>query len=268
MTTTVKKIAGVAGSAVLLAGMGMSGAAALSQVDQAVAAPSSDVEASADAQDALNAIAEVKGAFSFTQSSVAPASVVADVMGKSAKYLCGAAFQDVLAAEAHAWSISVSGDVAHAYTATIEQMAEDGAAQITMGCACAGNPIDGKASVNADVSGITIASIVEHANPAAGANTVVFSSSDGYEVALPLNYVLQRYSMIVYAIDGQEICDNVGGANQLWLGSTSGRYFVRNVDSISFEVRDKAPAAPGTAEAGDTYSSLPNISVVYGGAAA
>ncbi len=53
--------------------------------------------------------------------------------------------------------------------------------------------------------------------------------------------------------------------NQLWLGSSSARYFARNIVSITLEARQTPPPAPGTPEAGDTYANLPNVGVAYGG---
>ena len=47
-------------------------------------------------------------------------------------------------------------------------LAENGPMNIVMGCSCAGNPADGVAFVDADVSGVMFRSIVDAANPDAG----------------------------------------------------------------------------------------------------
>ncbi len=96
-------------------------------------------------------------------------------------------------------------------------------------------------------------------------NTVVFGSADGYEVALPLDYVFNRYAPIVFDVNGAPLAESMGGVNQLWLGSTSARYFARDIVSITLESRQTPPPKPGSAEAEDAYANLPNVGVFYGG---
>lgn len=82
------------------------------------------------------------------------------------------------------------------------------------------------------------------------------------EVTLPLSYVTQRRSLIVFSVNGAPLADSVGGSNQLWLGSTSARYFARDIVSISFEARaeDDVPCAPG-AVGEMANESVPNVAV-------
>ncbi len=269
MTHTAKKFAGVAGSALLLTSLGATSAVALAEesADQTPAAATQSTQDIAG-NTAQRSYEVVEGTFSFTQGDVTSTDTIAQVIGKTAAYLCGSSFIGGEAGNAAEWRIAVSGDVENAFVAPLGELEESGEAHMILGCSCAGNPEDGLASVNAEVTGVTIAHILERAQPAEGANTIVFTSADGYEVALPLSYVAQRASMIAYAVNGAELGDSVGGTNQLWLGSTAANYFVRNVESIAIESRESAPAAPGSPEAGDTYANVPNISVVYGGAAA
>lgn len=268
MSNQSKKIQGVAGSAILLAGMGAGSVAALApQADAAPASAPAAAEAVEGAAAAPMRADRVEGSFSFTQMVVTPTDEVARALNDGARYLCGSDFAGTEVSSTTEWSLTVRGAVGHGFSATLEELAEDGSFEMVMGCSCAGNPSDGTASVNADVAGVTVASLMLAADVDADANTIVFTSSDGYEVALPLSYVAQRASLIVYAVNGEDLCDSIGGANQLWLGSTSARYFVRNVETITFEVRDEAPPIPGTAAAGDTYANVPNISVAYGGQA-
>ena len=58
----------------------------------------------------------------------------------------------------------------------------------------------------------------------------------------------------------------MGGTNQLWLGSTSARYFTRDVVEIRVSCEDEAniPPIPGTPEAGDSRTNLPNVGVLNG----
>lgn len=276
MAEKTLKIAGAAGSALLLAGLGATAlapqttlateAGAGSQANAAASVESAEARAVAAAP-AVRQTA-VEGTFAWTQAEVTPTDLVAARMGSAAQVLCGSSWGAADGeASAEEWVLRVSGDVESEVVATLGELAEEGSYHATMGCSCAGNGADGLASVNAEVAGVTVAYLLEAAGASEGANTIVFVSDDGYEVALPLAYVTQRASMVVYALNGAELTDSVGGVNQLWLGSTSARYFVRNVAEVRVETRDEGlvPPVPGTAEAGDAYANVPNIGVVFGG---
>ncbi len=207
----------------------------------------------------------VQGVFSYTQSAVDSTSGIARWIYEASDVLCGAGadMPAVTGETAGEWVISVSGDVEHAYVATMDDLVENGSVRKIIGCSCAGNPIGGLASVNADVTGVTLSSILDAAGVKDGANSIAFISPDGFEVKLPLFYVQQRYSMIVSEINGEPLCDVGGCANQLWLGSTSARYFAQNVSSIVVSTESEAdiPPIPGTPEAGDRYDNVPNVSL-------
>ncbi len=271
MAENTLKIAGAAGSALLMAGLGVAGAALTAPEAQAApvqpAAAQSVEQVSASPAVKVDA---VEGTFAWTQSEVTPTDLVASRMGMAAQVLCGSSWTAASGTASYdAWQIGVTGDVENEVVATMGELAEEGSFHAVMGCSCAGNDVDGLASVNAEVAGITVAYLLEASGASMDANTIVFVSDDGYEVALPLSYVAQRPSMIVYALNGAELSDSVGGANQLWLGSTSARYFARNVVEVRVETRDAAevPPVPGSAAAGDTYANVPNIAVVFGGEA-
>lgn len=281
MAEKTLKIASAAGSTLLLAGAALAagtawgaegtGAATAAQSAQAPIAPiavTAENAQVAQAASAVQRVASVEGTFAWTQAEVNPIEQVASRMGDAATYLCASNWTAASGGAAYdAWTIRVTGDVQAPVEATMGELAEEGSYHATMGCSCAGNGVDGLASVNAEVAGITVAYLLEAAGASQDANTLVFVSDDGYEVALPLSYVAQRASMVVYALNGAELANSVGGANQLWLGSTSARYFVRNVAEVRVETRDQAnvPPVPGTQAAGDAYANVPNIGVVYGG---
>lgn len=204
----------------------------------------------------------VEGKFTYNQTELSTNEEINRALGRSAKYLCGSQAGGEAGeffGSSLEWTISVGGEVENEFSATLEELSEEGASSIVMGCSCAGNLAGGLATANAGVMGVTVSSIMEAAGVAEGANTIVFSSEDGYEVALPLSYVAQRYSLIVYEVNGDPVCDSIGGANQLWLGSTSAKYFVRNVSSISFEERQTPPPAPYTEGAEEHYGNFPAI---------
>lgn len=209
---------------------------------------------------------KVEGIFSFSQTEVDSNSLINSTFADANKYLCSSQYASMVAngdidVDSLEWSITVGGDVAHPFTATISEMSDEGSVQNIMGCTCLGNPVDGRASINARVKGISLDYIMDTAGVSESANTVVFTSSDGYEIALPLSYVKYRFSILAYEINGESMGDVLGCNNQLWLGSTSANYFTRDVISITFETRQTPPPTPFTEEGNEYYGNLPNISV-------
>lgn len=69
----------------------------------------------------------------------------------------------------------------------------------------------------------------------------------------------------VFDVNGSPIAESMGGVNQLWLGSTSARYFARDIVSITVESRDEVPAAPTAGDAAEASANLPNVGVFFGG---
>lgn len=217
------------------------------------------------------ALASVEGTFSFTQGQVTPTAQIARTLGGADKVLCGASTEALpsnqqVASDVADWQITVDGDgVQSSLTATIGDLAQTGTQSTVMGCSCAGNPADGRATANAAVTGVSVYQLLETAGGVTNeANAITFVSSDGYEVTLPLSYVLQRASMIVYQLNGEPLSASVGGTNQLWLGSTSARYFASDVVEVRVTCEDEAPAIPGSPASGDHASNVPNVGVTAG----
>lgn len=214
---------------------------------------------------------EVVGTFSYTQLEVSSNEWIARRLGDSSKYLCGSQSSSGQteaeeSVDAQDWLLEVTGDVAHPYQATMKEIAQTSEVQrVIMGCTCAANPVDGLAAANALVEGISTTVLLQIAGVSPEANTLVFTSADGYEVALPLRYVTTRYCPLVFNVNGAELVESVGGVNQLWLGSTPGNYFARDIVSIRVETRDTPPADPTSDEARASYENLPNIGVKFGG---
>lgn len=258
MSKKTNAIIGVAGSALLLGSMGAS--AALAMADEQVVPIAGIEEAQQVTEGTRQAADKVLGTFTFTQTGVDSLDKIAK-MARQTAYLCQSV-PSAGQADASQWTITVSGDVENAFTATKEELEAEGRHHATMGCSCGGNPAGGTASVNAEVAGIPVQTILEMARPDAEANTIVFTSADGYETALPLFYVRHHYSLIVWEVNGQPIADSMGGVNQLWLGSTPAFAYVRDVTSVTFETRQTPPPTPGLESRAE--GNLPNVSVTEG----
>lgn len=258
----------VIGTSSIMALSGMGGVAlAATQADGDQPAASTEEQTVSQASETGTVqIDRVIGEFAYTQTEVMSNDVIKKNLGEASKHLCGANLASDAEVSAEDWTVSVGGAVQNSFSATFEELAQDERAQTqVMGCSCAGNPADGIATANAEVTGIPLQVIFEMAQPNEGANTVVMTSADGYEVALPLDYLYTRHSLLVFDVNGAPLAESVGGTNQLWLGSTAASYFARDIVSINFEERQTPPPSPNSDEARDSYGNLPNIGVVFGG---
>ena len=211
----------------------------------ASAAGQAAVFAQEDARDA-RAAAPIQGTFAWDQATITPNALIKTVFQKAAIALCNA----------------VSGDVQQAYTATLGELADDDESTAIMGCTCVSNGAGGPAAINAEVTGVPLATIIAKAAPDADANTVTLVSEDGYATSLPLSYVMARNAVISYEINGEDLSASVGGTNQLWIGSTAAKYFTRNIVEIQITHEDAVPAAPGSEDAVDgEYVNRPNAGI-------
>ena len=267
MKVSTTKVLSAAGAAALLVpglAIAASPAADTPATWTTVPASSQAVEGEAPANGVVR-VPNVQGEFSFDQTTVTPNNRIADVFQKASATLCGAS-TELAVTQADDWSIAVGGDVANPYNATIGEIAQDdGTLSQIMGCSCAANPAGSRAVVNADVSGVSLAALIERARPAANANTVTLTSADGYTMSLPLDYVMQRRAIIASAINGEDLGASVGGTNQVWLDGTAAKYFTRNVVSIEVTAEAVAPAIPGSEDAPeDQYVNRPNVGILAG----
>lgn len=269
MNDAKKKVAAIgAGSALLVAGIGAGIAAADSLQSPELPSESAPTIAAVEVSQGTGIVTldVVEGSFSFTQSAAASNEELRNNLTAS-QFLCGAhPVTDAETTSVETWQISVGGAVDKPYTATFDELCQTNEVQqVLLGCSCAGNPADGRASVNAEVSGISALTMIEIADAAPEANTVVFTSADGYEVAIPLSYLKNRYCPIVFDVNGAPLAETVGGTNQLWLGSTSANYFARDVVAITLECRETPAPSPLSEEAREAYENLPNVGVLLGG---
>ncbi len=266
--TTLKKTAALGASVLMaLGGVGATFATVATADAQQPDAPAATAEHAVSSETVMVKPVQVAGEFAFTQTEVASNEYLSRMIGEASKYLCNA--QTMAANEGTAaedWTFAVRGAVKNPESLSLAEFRDSGHAKtLVMGCTCMGNPVDGQATANAEVTGIPLQDLFEMVQPEAGANTVVFTSADGYEVALPLSYVVQRYSAIVFAVNDAPLVESVGGMNQLWLGSTPASYFARDIVAVEFQERQTPPPSPTSDEARAELQNLPNIGVLYGG---
>ncbi|MDO4443756.1 MAG: molybdopterin-dependent oxidoreductase [Slackia sp.] len=206
-------------------------------------------------------VANVQGDFGYTQDAITSNDRIAAVFNRGAAALCDAATELTIASPSD-WAISVTGDVANAYSATLAELESDELTSTVMGCSCASNGVGGLAAINAEVTGVPLASVIEKAEPNEGVNVVTLVSEDGRQIKLPLAYVLQRKAVVASQINNESLSESVGGTNQLWIDSTAAKYFARNIVEIRLETMEDLPSDPGSEmpEEGE-YVNRPNVGI-------
>ncbi|MVN58742.1 hypothetical protein [Adlercreutzia rubneri] len=156
--TTTKTIGAAAGSLILLSSAALAAAPAVMGIT-ADAAPTSAVEQAAEQTVAETAgIQQVEGQFSYDQGVTTSTEAIASVFAKAAATLCAAPGESAPAAAAG--PIEVTAEGACLIQATVGDLAADeGADSYTIGCSCATNGPGGGAIANAEVSGVSLATL-------------------------------------------------------------------------------------------------------------
>lgn len=155
-----KAIIGVLAATSLVAGAGVAVADTVEAAASNGVVATSGEHAATVTEGGLVSVANVEGRFAFSQDSITPNKDIASVFRTAAQAICASmpVYSD------GGLAISVCGDVDNAYSATVEEMAEEnGVDTRIMGCACSGNQAGGGAIVNAEVSGVSIADIMARA---------------------------------------------------------------------------------------------------------
>lgn len=268
MQATSKKIIGTAAGTMLV--LGSLGTTAVAPVQQALAADGDATAREAVQADAGTDMVQdsvVRGTFAATQTQTATAEVMKNLFRNVSAMLCNTSLHEEAASAAEVptdameWEFSVSGEVRNPYHAVIGDLVddEDGVQQKIMGCTCMGNPSDGRAIANAEVTGLKLQALLMAAAPTADANAVVFTSSDGYSQTVPLYYLLSHNAVLAYEVAGEPVADSMGGVVQLWIHGASANYYVSNVTSIELVSLPETPDDPSES---DAFQNSPNVTVL------
>lgn len=149
------KMVGALMGATALATSGMAYAALVVETE---AVQQDAVVSGAEASETAGQEAEhVLGAFSFTQEALTSNAQISGVFNKAAAAMCATLSDYGIGCARQAVAVAC-GEVF--FEATVSDMAaEEGSDQIVMGCACSSNVVGGGAVANAEVSGVSLASV-------------------------------------------------------------------------------------------------------------
>ena len=181
-------------------------------------------------------VANVKGEFHFHQDALTPADEVFNLFGTVATAACakpGFAFEGI---QSEDYYVNVKGTVKKAYSLTLEQIKAKESKEEILKCSC----LSGMAIAQAGVKGVKVSDILEMAEIEEGTNTITFKAADGYGLAMPLQYVLDKEALLVYEIGGTELSAENGGQLQVWMPDTVAKYFTRQVTEIELTAEAEA----------------------------
>ena len=241
---TIQTLSVVSSAAVLLAGC-------------AVPAPETNVDAPAQAVSAaapvqkdsvleLNAaeakkfdsIANVQGSFSYNQDTVTPADEIFNLFGTVVTGMCAKPGFELENSKAD-YYVNVGGRIRQSYTVDLKK--SEGQTSRTLLCSCSTGP----ATANANIVGVKLESVLSLAEMDEDVNTVKVTGSDGYSMAMPLSYALEKQAMVVYKINDQD----VPSGTQLWVPGTVAKYFIRDVVDIELTAEESVPEIEQRSEA-------------------
>lgn len=262
MNENIKRAGGIAASAVVaLASCGTIYGVAAAQSEPEGAYATEVAKDQAQRLPLVN-VDKVEGTFSFTQDTLSSKDDIAGIFNKQVKAFCGARPEGVAEPTSiDEWQISVSGDVSNAFTATVGELAQEETKQTIMTCTCSNNMPGGAAIINASVRGIPVTQLLKQAGIDPAVNTVVFQAADGTETKLPLSYVMGHGALLVYDVNDDDLSATVGGTNQLWIESSAGKYFTRDVVGVAFTAEAEPPAEPTFTPGEFEYANRPNVGI-------
>ena len=91
-------------------------------------------------------------------------------------------------------------------------------------------------------------------------NTVTFTATDGKEVSFPTEFLIERKALVANKINGADLADVMGCANQLWIPGFPAKYFIRDIAEIRFSHQEVPPVLPDFQDDGHDYANRPNVS--------
>lgn len=119
------------------------------------------VATAAEGTQSATQIFEVQGTFSYDQSTTTATQAIVEVFNKAATTLCAALPQYAVDAQGRILCIKSPGLT---LSATVDELAENASEEsYIIGCACSSNIAGGGAIMNAEVSGVSVASVAARA---------------------------------------------------------------------------------------------------------
>lgn len=91
------------------------------------------------------------------------------------------------------------------------------------------------------------------------ANTVTFTAADGKELSFPLKFLLEKRAVLARKVNGDDIAQVMGAANQLWIPGMPAKYFMRDIVEIRFTDEDELPVLDEFVDDGHDFTNRPNI---------
>jgi DMSO/TMAO reductase YedYZ molybdopterin-dependent catalytic subunit len=129
------------------------------------------------------------------------------------------------------WSLSIDGLV-DARTFTLNHLRGLPAVEDLRTIACIGNPVGGSMIANARFRGLRFADLLHGIRPEA--THVKFSASDGYQTAVPLEYVMHPDTILAYEMNSEPLSAEHGYPLRMLIPGVYGQKMPKWITNIEF----------------------------------
>ncbi len=241
MKKTYQFLSGAAGATMLLSGCAASIApeAPIAEVpiteeahtEEAHIETAYDVVSVREEKVEYNQVANINGQFHFNQDTLTPGDDIFNIFGTVLTGMCakpGFSLEN----DKVDYYINIGGKIKHSYTVSLNEFADQETERILL-CVCA----TGAATANAQITGVKLSDVLSLAELQEDVNTITVRGSDGYGLAMPLSYALEKEAMIVYKVNDQKL----PSSTQFWVPGTVAKYFTRDVVDIELTAQAEAP---------------------------
>lgn len=175
-------------------------------------APSATTTAFDSSAAPYQSVDEVRGAFSFDQSTTSSNDTISSCFAKAASVLCAKAVGGEFSGTG---AIVVGGDVGNPMIVNLEAIDPDTKASNIIGCSCASNGAGGGAMINAEVEGVSIMELWRAAEPKSDATEVEITFADGSVEQAGLMSMMQKSARIGLDAETGESVLSMAGADEL-----------------------------------------------------
>lgn len=103
------------------------------------------------------------------------------------------------------WKLSVGGDVKSPLTISYDDLVEQPRKMLPATLECAENPSAGGMVSHAEWTGVSLAPLIQQAQPGSDARFVRLSGADGYSRSIPIEKALHRDTLIAYLMNGEKL---------------------------------------------------------------
>lgn len=183
----------------------------------------------------ITTVANVQGEFRFDQDVVTPLDEVFCEVSSGSDANGLAPYSPDNDEVWNEWTIKVTGEIENPFEFKISELPEDQLETHILKQHCEIDGIGGAMISNCEVTGLSIAKLVETAVPYEGVNCITFKTWDGANPSDNLQDLLPcENATLAFYLNGERLPAEFGFPAQLWVGNWSAAQYAKVVYEINF----------------------------------